>query len=328
MGTARKRRKGSLERELEALAPACEDPTAEGAAALLDAALASKHAHVVARAAGVIKTHGLTGHDDALRAAWDRLRRAGTPADVGCHGKVTVLDALDFTEHADAEPFLEATRYTQVEWRFGGNEDTATNVRIRGALALTRLRYPDMLLVLGRLLADCETHVRAAAARALAEHGDRNGAALLLFRLAVGDEEGEVLSDSVRALFVLAPDEAARVARPMLNDPALRELAAYAAVSSESDAALQMLLDVLAETVLATDREVLLHALGVSRRPIARDYLLSRVAEGGPSDAPAAVQALGVHAYDARLVEEVRRAAARNAAVDLEEALAAAFPDA
>jgi len=325
MAKAARRKKRGIEQELAALEPACDDPSAEGATALLDAALASGHAHVVARAATVVKEHGLARHEGTLRAAWTRLVAAGPDADTGCHGKLAVLEALDYTEHSDTTPFLEATRYVQNEARWGKPEDSAGNVRVRGALALTRLRYSDMLLVLGRLLADGSAHVREGSADALAEHGDRDGAGLLLLRLGVGEEEPSVMAALVRALFVLAPDEAACTVRPLLRDRTLRELVAHAAVSANVDDAVALLIDELAEQVLAADREVILRALGVSRRQVARNFLLSRVAEAGVSDARAAVLALGVHAYDPRLAEQVREAARRND-VDLREALARAFP--
>jgi hypothetical protein len=317
-----------IDREIAELAPAEADPAGEGVRERIARALLSKHGHVVARAATVIKEHRLADFGDPLRAAYARLREEGAKVDPGCHGKVALLEALDYTEDGDPAPFLDATRVVQMEPAMvaGGREDTAHGVRVRGALGLVRLRHEDVLLVCGRLLGDPAAVVRQAAADALAHHGARDGAALLLLRIAAGEPDPAALAEEARALVLLAPDEAAPVLRPMLGDGRLRELIAHAMVQAGTDAALGLILAELEATPIASDRAVLLRALGVSRQPRARQHLLGLVAEGGVSDAPAAVRALAVHRYDPRLAAEVRERAAQNPNVDLHAVVAEAFP--
>ncbi len=316
-----------LERELEDLAPVEAHPARRDAGERLARALASTHAHVVARAAAVIAEHRLDGHADALLGTYERMLRDAGKADPGCHAKTAVLEALDHTEHADGAPFLEASRYQQWERRWGGVDETAGSVRARGALALVRLRYEDALLVLGRLLADEQTQVRQVAATALAEHGDRDGAALLLLRIGVGEPDPAALTEQVKALFRLAPDHGGPAVRPLLADRSLRELVAHALADSGTDEAIDLLLAEMGSCVLASDREALIRALGISRRPAAREALLGLVERGNAGDAPAAVRALAVHSYDPALRDQVFQAASRNEAVELAAVFAEAWPD-
>jgi hypothetical protein len=87
-----------------------------------------------------------------------------------------------------------------------------------------------------------------------------------------------------------------------------------------------VLIDALATMILAGDREVLLRALGTSRRPLAREHLLHLIAEGNLSDARAAIQSLAIHAFDPRLRADVLAAAARST-LDLVALLAQHFPE-
>lgn len=312
-------RSGKLERELAALAPAEAAPAGAGAAPRIAAALRSRHAHVLARAAAIVKEHALDVHRDALLDALAGLDPGAAKRDPGCYARVALLDALDHLEHADPAPFLAATRHVQMEKRWGPPEDTAIGVRARGALALVRLRYSDALLVLGRLLADPQPQVRQAAATALGHHGDRLGAALLLLRLEVGEEDPAALAEHVRALVALAPDAAGPAVAPLLADPELRELVAHALIDANRDEGVELLLDELERCVLDTERAPLLRALAVSRRPAARAHVLAVVAGGAAAEARLAIEALAVHAFDPRLREDVRAAAARNDRADLGE---------
>ena len=319
-------RKGRLERELAEIEAAAAEPSSPERAARVRAALGSRYAAVVARGAILVRDELLGDLEPDLVGAYERFLVDAGKDDPGCQAKIAVLEALDYLGRTDPEPFLAATRYVQREKRWGPPEDTAAGVRARGGLALVRLGFSDALLVLARLLADPEAPVRSAAAQAVAHHGDRQGASLLLLRLGSGEEDPTVSSECLRALCELAPDQAAGVVEPMLRDDALRELAAHAMVAANRDEPLELLLDFMKEVVLARERRVLLEALGLSRRPRARDHLLRLIAEGDRSDAEASVRALAVHSYDPRLAAAVREAAEANAAFDLADLVAESFP--
>jgi hypothetical protein len=144
-------------------------------------------------------------------------------------------------------------------------------------------------------------------------------------RLGAEESSPEVISEAVRALCELAPDFARPVVTDMLDDERLRELAAYAAVASERDEALTILVDAVANAVQSDVRSVLFTALGVSRRDLARDFLLTTIAEARASDAEACVRALGVHAYDPRVAAAVREAASKNPAAKLADVVQETF---
>ncbi len=321
-------RKGRLERKLDALdAVIGEEPSPARLEALREA-IAEGHALVATRAADVVREERIAELEGVLIGAWARFLDNPTKTDPGCHAKVAILSALDHLERIDPEPFVAATSYVQLEGAWGPPDDTAVGVRGRAALALTRIQYSDALPVLGRLLADPEAQVRSVAAQSVAFLGRRDGASLLLLRLAAGEDDPEVVSECLRALCTLAPDLARPVALDMLRSESLRELAAHAVVASERDAALAILIDALPDTVRADVRAVLYTALGVSRRDLARTLLLTTIAEGRPHDAQASVRALGVHAYDPRLAAAVREAAAKNEEAKLGPLVEETFPEA
>lgn len=73
-----------------------------------------------------------------------------------------------------------------------------------------------------------------------------------------------------------------------------------------------MLATELEQGTLASERQQVIEALGLSRRPRARELLLSLVRGGRTSDAEAALSALAIHRYDARLLEQLQQAAAHS----------------
>jgi hypothetical protein len=319
-------RRAAVDRELEALASALSAASPPEASVIT--ALRSKHALVCARAAQAVREMRWAAGADELLAAYARMAVDGAKHDPGCFGKLAVLEALDHLEHVDPEPFEAATRYVQLEKRWGPREDTATGVRVRGLFALTRLRFTDLLLVAGRLLADREPPVRHAAATALAEHGDRDGAALLLLRLEQETSEPDpaTLAECIRALFVLAPDHGATTAMRYLRDAELRELTAHAIAAARQDSGIELLAAELAASIRADERAPIIAALGASRHQRAREIVLGLVGAAPRADALAAIAALAVHSYDPSLAREVRAIAATNSAADLGAAIAEAFP--
>jgi HEAT repeat protein len=143
----------------------------------------------------------------------------------------------------------------------------------------------------------------------------------LLLRLGAGDPEPEVLMECVRGLFALAPDLAVPAARGLLeaDDARRRELVLSALGTAPHDEAVILLMEALSAQTLASDRKAIIDALGLSLRPRARAFLIELAGSERTSDAHAALEALSIHRYDARLVAALR---ARTAQVP---ALAARF---
>ncbi|MCC6332966.1 MAG: HEAT repeat domain-containing protein [Myxococcales bacterium] len=295
----------------------------------LAAALASKRAMVVERAAKVVKEHSLSDFSAALRDAYQRLLDGGPKADPGCRAKVAVLEALDVLEWTDHEPFLSASRYVQEEAAWGPPVDTAAGVRVRGVLALARLGYADLPILAGERFEDSQPPVRAAVADALAAFGERSSAGLLLHKLRVGDDDPLVKLACMSALMALAPDWGLPYLSPLVasGHGEARELAALALGQSHRPDAADALIAALESAVRSTEREAVLRGLGLHRSDRAADVLLKLIETGAAADARAAVKALAPRRFEPGLREKIVAHAARNARVDLNDTLAKALAD-
>lgn len=277
---------------------------------VLQRALVSSDARLVAQAASLIGKHTLSRSARALCEAYRAFASDRAHVDAGCFAKEAILAALDALDHADAELFAEAAVYVQRERVKGGTRDTAARVRARGILGLARLGHSDFMSLAGGCLGDRDPMLRLAAAQAVSHRGHRDGAGLLLLRLEVGDDTPEIAIECLRGLFALAPDHALRYARDALQGGAepQREQTLQALGTASDDRAIELLAATLEEATIAAERRQVIEALGLSRRPRARELLLGLVREGRTSDAEPALSALMIHRYDARLVEEVERA--------------------
>ena len=305
-------KKRSFEDELAALDVVARAPGSDEARARLAEGLASKRGLVAARAARLVKEHALPGFERALADAFARFL---VDADPVCQAKLAAIEALDYAESGDAEPFLRAARHVQLE---GGN-DSAAPLRARAVLALARLGHPDFDLVAATLLADRVANVRQAALDALAHRGDRANAALALLKLGAGDAEPAVVLASMTTLLALAPAHALGALRDALDgdDAARAELAAVALGQSRLDNALTVLLDALARRMRAEEREPLIRAIALHRTDRALSAILAIVSDGAPDDARTAIEALVPRRFDPGLIARVRAAAAANDRADL-----------
>lgn len=252
------------------------------------------------------------GGDASAIAAAFRALVAEPRKDPGCLAKEQLLGALDALEHIDADLFAEASRYVQPEGTKGVARDTGGRVRARGVLGVARLGHPDALPIFGACLADHDANVRLSAARAVAHRGERAGAGLLLLKLGVGDEARDVVVECLVGLLALAPDLAVPRAREMLRAARTRDVACQALGASHVPMAVELLAAELGDATLAADRDVLIEALGLSPCREARALLLDLVGSDRASDARAALRALSIHRYDARLVERLRIATAES----------------
>jgi HEAT repeat protein len=322
------RKRPSVEERVDQLESAGHTPDDPQSAALIEAALADKNWLVVASAADIVARQQLERYQAALTGVWARFADGSAKTDPGCRAKLAALTALDRLEQLDPEPFLPATRYRQLEPVYGGKVETAGPVRVRAVSALLRMHYTDGALIAGELLAEGEREVRAGVAQALGYYGVPGAEALLAHRLAA-DQEPAVLSECASALLRLNTDYAVPrlVAWLAHEDVMRREVASVALGQHEDGRAVAALIEWLAECALESDIELAVQALGLSRQPRAREFLLQQVAEGSRARARAAVRALSVHRYDTQLRERVLAAADASAHDDLPELVEEAFSE-
>ncbi len=331
-----RRRKDPTEALLDALRAALGGTPEARDAAIRDA-LDRGGGVAVARAAAVARDEALLQHEDALVACWHRLVAGGREVDAGCGGKLAVVEALDALEHLRPEPFEEGVVLRQYEPSWGPPEESAGSVRARCGAALVRVQATGALPALADLLADDNPTARIGGIQAVAQLGGPGAAALLRLKLRVGDAEPGVVSAVMAGLLALERDDGVALVASFLDPPRRerrgptpadaerRELAIFALGESRLDAAVDPLVAALDAAVLRADQRPLLTALAVHRTERSRRALFDRVASGSADIARGAVAALRIQRFDPSTERLAREAAARNADVDLNDALDDAF---
>ena len=327
MSRVTSRKRPTLEEELAVIGVALRDPSSAAHQDLMRQTLMSGRSIPAAQVAAAIASHRLGGFEDALQQSFSRFLRNPIKSDPGCRAKIAVLDALDHLEWPDAAPFVVGARCVQKEPSWGPPIDTAAGVRSRAIVALARIGFSDLLLVAAELLSDPLPSVRRATAEALAHHGERDGASLLLLQLRTGEKDDQVTLACADALISLAPDWALRELEPILYgaSESRREDAAIALGQSGREDALALLLAYLERAASPDDRAPILRAVGIHRSERAREFLLERIATGSAPEAKAALGALGARSFEPRLQTLAREAARRNDRVDLEGAIGEVF---
>jgi hypothetical protein len=195
--------------------------------------------------------------------------------------------------------------------------DTAVGLREACALGLARTSHAEVLSALAELLADPEPRARAAAARAIGDHGRIAAIPLLRYKALAGDEEPRVIVECLNALLHLD----ARGSLPFVSGlleptsahgrtaPDRAERAATALGESRLAEAFPVLREWYPKAAARRLGRTALAAIAALRRDEAFDYLLSLVREGEVPEARDAIGALAGHG-DEPLRARLRAAAA------------------
>lgn len=328
--STRRRSKGGdrLERQLERVRAVADGPIDDEAITELRALLELRANHVVARAAGVVRDHGLTGLRGELQAPLGWFSEDPVKRDPGCVAKLALLEALDLLDEPDPDVFTPWVAYRQMEPAWPRAVDTAMALRTRAARGLARLGHTSTLNVLADQLADPEPVVREAAAESVAYFGAVEGAALLRLklRMSLGSEEPEVLEACLLALLALDPEGGCALGGELLLAEAqpVRTLTGLALGASRLEGTLELLIGWYQRSVLGDERRAALTSIGLLRSAQAVDRLLDEVRKGSDPDARAAIEALGVFAHDSAVATRVWAAAAQSA-VELGEEMERVF---
>lgn len=187
------------------------EATADEIAQLLRSSLADRSNRVVERAAEMAGEAGDESFVTDLLQAYRRLMDDPIKNDPGCLGKTAIVAALVQLEHKEAEIFREGIAYRQPEPIWGGEVDTAAELRGICAVGLTGAVSPvEVLNRCAVLLMDNCYEARCGAARAIGTMAKAEGAALLRLKLLMGDAAADVLGECCSAL--LRVDRSAGVA--------------------------------------------------------------------------------------------------------------------
>lgn len=284
--------------------------------AIVRDALRSKVGVEVAAAARVVAAREVTELVDELVAAFPRLVERGGERDPLCRGKIAIARAMHALDRWHDDVFVSGVSLVQLEASFGapgpprGYEDTAAEVRAVCALAFAHAYRADALDVLADLLADPQRMARVAAAQALGDAGRPDAAALLRFKLRLGDDEAEVLGACVASLLVLAPRASVPFVIGLLARDDDRSTAAALALGERrvTEAAPAMI-DWCRALSPATRARAGYVALALLRDDAANAYLVERVVEGARADAIAAGKALATFREDPGVAAKLREAA-------------------
>jgi HEAT repeat protein len=232
--------------------------------ATLRKGLESKSNLVAAKAAKIIGEQLSPAFVADLTRAFAHFLAKG---DKGCTALTAIARTLVTLECDDADLYRKGVRHVQKEGTWGGSQDVAAELRAVCAMGLANTRDPNKVRDLVTLLADAEWTARGGAARALAAVGSDAAAAVLRFKVLMGDEEPEVFCDCLRGLIALEGAEALPVANKFAGskDQAIREAAIHALGESRRDDAVEILKALYQRTVDREIKECIMLAIKASR---------------------------------------------------------------
>jgi hypothetical protein len=331
----------SVEDRLVELDDAAAQPDAALRAAGVEAALRDRHCRVVARAAKLSADALLYELVPALAAAYARFLENPVKADPSCYAKKAIVRALVALECDDADMFLRALRYRQIEPVWGGSVDTAVDVRSSAAMGLVASGYSRALVELTELLNDPQAEARIGAIRAIACGNPRQAELLLRAKIFFGDTEPAVIGEAFAGLLAAEPEESLPlVARYLVHgfeadgdeargseaavDDAIKEWAALALGESRLEAAVPALRAAWSDMLVAPAlRRMLVRAAALNRSPAADEWLLELVEGADDARAVVIVEEIAAYHRGGPLTERVRAVLAQRGREDLIESLSA-----
>jgi HEAT repeat protein len=289
--------------------------------ALLRQALADQSNRVVARGAEVAGDTGAHALVPDLRDAYRRLMVNPLQNDPGCLGKTAIVRALVKLNCEEAEIYRAGVAFEQPDPVWGGQKDSAAE--LRGLCVLGLVGCASGVEVLNRcadLLADPCVEARTAAAQAVAALRQPEGGPLLRLKIQTGDARAEVIGECCAGLLRLGAADDVDFVMRLLSSESVERCVQAALALGESRVA-----EAFEPMRLAWDRQTdadvradLLICLGLLRSPEASDFLLSLIDRrdlGAAAGAIKALKAYGRHSpLRERIAAAVNRANARQLA--------------
>jgi uncharacterized protein (DUF1778 family) len=242
--------------------------------------------------------------------------------DPGCKALAAIAQTLAAMDHPASDVYLAGIRHVQMEASFGPKVDAAAALRGLCAQGLARMSYPDTLLECVTLLADPQTAARAGAARAISESGQHAGVLLLRFKALIGDKNEEVTAECFAGLLRLAPAESLEFVAGFLNSHAeeIAERTALALGESRLAAAFPLLKEAWEHTVQATLRRAHLLGIAMLRQDEGVEFLLTRLAEDGESQALDSLSALSLYSRDDSVRKRIQEILAKRNDANMQRA--------
>lgn len=308
----------SFERELAQLEALSGQSPDAGGVELVRRSLGSENNYLVAKAAKIVADNDLTALLPDVLGAFDRFFLDPVKSDPQCWAKNALAKTLVKLGYREAAVYLRGLRHTQEEPVWGGQSDTAGELRgtcTHALVACEQVTNNDLLNILLEPLLDSNKSVRIEAARAIGQVGGVAAGLLLKLRVLLRKEDPEVLGACFSALLKMENSDRAgtiSLVADFLDDG--EEAAAEAAFSlaeTHEPAALKALVERRRSGADTWFGSVLDHAIALTRLQEGMDYLLG-VIERDPRQASSALEAISrVHSsavVRARVGQSVARA--------------------
>jgi HEAT repeat protein len=315
----------NIERELVDLAALRNSESADERICLLRKALNNKTNVIVAKAAALAADMHLRELIPDLCASFERLLKDPLKTDPQCWGKDAIAKALKNLEHNECAVFLKGAQHVQLEPVWGGQEDTATNLRSTCALALLQcsdLTRDEKLWSIMRLLTERSASLRKDAALALESLEGREAALMLRIKARMGDSDPTVTGQAFESLLRVEGDSAIPFVVEFLGLPNsdVREEAALALGASRLSTAVAALKTIFVQKRRLIDSEVLCRALSISRNVDAVQFLVDTIQTNGAQEALAALDALRLYQDSSEICQRITEAVANRTEPEIQRA--------
>lgn len=288
----------------------------EEAVAELRKALADRVNVVVAKAAKIAAERQFQALTAELLQAYSRLFVDAVKRDPQCWGKSALAGALKDFGYSESAPFLQGLDHKQMEPVWGGEVDTAENLRGVCLLALAQCADLERGEALRRFvdgLTEKSPVIRQEAARGLGQMAGDESALVLRLKAKLGDESPQIIGQVFDSLLAIEGPTRVEAALRFVADflPRADEAAEEAALalgSTRLETAFEILRKAWTGARDPQFRAVLLRAISVSRLEAAIGWLVEMVRSGRKADAEAAIEALALHAASEEIQRQVESA--------------------
>ena len=256
----------SLEDRLEALGALRGDPDSGVTLKTLREHLGLKQNMLVAKTARLAAEFGHTALVGEMQDAFERFLERPVETDSQCIAKNGIATALLELESPTPDLFRRGMRHIQMEPTWGGQVDTAIELRSNCVLGFAQTGGATLEIL--PLLLDPGLPVRLAAAQALGATATPAAEASLRLKALHGDPEPEVITQCCLELLRLSPRSSLLFVDDLLThaDASRRAALALALGESRLEEGVERLREMLAEAFDPEQRRAILLALVTSRR--------------------------------------------------------------